>query len=570
MVQSPSCASQVKRRSRFAGFTILEVTIALGLAGVLSTVVFPTVLNYRSQSDLNVAVSTVVQALGSARIFAQSNKHDASWGYNVPNGVLFRGTGYACGSRDTSSDILLKIPESVTSSGLPEVVFSQISGTAVKQGVILLTARSGLQAAVTIDGTTIQVVEVTPEILEAASQFNAAPSASCTTSSSSSSSISVSSSASSLAGSSASSVITSSPASSVTESVASSAVISSSPDAGTSSVASAPSSTPQNNGASSSDDTNTSVGIDSSTPASSESASAVSTGTSSDASSVTAQSSEDAQSSAISSSTPITPIIWQNQSIGVLILDPVAKGALSLTGNGSMMITNANATVVVDSTDPAAIWMSGNGKLSATSINIAGNPGIYKIWNTKVIGTVHAGVTPMTDPLADVPALAPPTQTFSAAKISGNTSITLNPGTYIGGIKVSANARVTLNPGIYYLQGGGFSLSGNATVTGRGVMIYNAPAQAADKITISGNANLTLSPLTSGTYAGISIYQSRSSDVTMTISGNGTLNMDGILYMANALLDIPGNGNVNLQCLASSRFIVKQLHFSGNGTFNVQ
>ena len=266
----------------------------------------------------------------------------------------------------------------------------------------------------------------------------------------------------------------------------------------------------------------------------------------------------------------MTPIVWQNQSVGVLVLDPASLGALSLTGNGSMRITNVNATVVVNSNNAAAVKMSGNGSLTATTFNITGNPGVLKTGNARIIGTVRTNVTPTTDPLLDVPALAPPTQTFSAAKVSGNTSVTLNPGTYIGGISASANSRVTLNPGIYYLQGGGLSLSGNATVTGGGVMIYNAPAQSTDKISISGNASLTLSPLTSGIFAGISIYQSRSSSVTMTISGNGTLNMDGILYMPSALLDIPGNGNVNLQCLSSSRFIVKQLHFSGNGTFNVE
>jgi hypothetical protein len=214
--------------------------------------------------------------------------------------------------------------------------------------------------------------------------------------------------------------------------------------------------------------------------------------------------------------------------------------------------------------------MSGNANISATTFNITGHPGVQRSGNAKIIGTVLTNASPTADPFADLPSLVPPTQTFSKATVSGNSSLTLNPGTYIGGIAASANARVTLNPGIYYLQGGGLSLSGNATVTGNGVMIYNAPAQSTDKISISGNANLTVSPIASGIYAGISIYQSRSSDVAMTISGNGTLNMDGVLYMPNALLNIPGNGNVNLQCLASSRFILKQLRFSGNGTFNVQ
>ena len=38
----------------------------------------------------------------------------------------------------------------------------------------------------------------------------------------------------------------------------------------------------------------------------------------------------------------------------------------------------------------------------------------------------------------------------------------------------AGNARLTLNPGIYVIAGGGISVTGNASVTGTGVMIYNA------------------------------------------------------------------------------------------------
>ena len=57
--------------------------------------------------------------------------------------------------------------------------------------------------------------------------------------------------------------------------------------------------------------------------------------------------------------------------------------------------------------------------------------------------------------------------------LSGNSSQTINPGIY-SQITVSGNAKLTLNPGIYVIAGGGFTVSGNASVTGSGVMIYNA------------------------------------------------------------------------------------------------
>jgi hypothetical protein len=43
-----------------------------------------------------------------------------------------------------------------------------------------------------------------------------------------------------------------------------------------------------------------------------------------------------------------------------------------------------------------------------------------------------------------------------------------------------------LNLGIYYMQGGGFSVSGQGSVTGIGVLIVNAPAASTDTISFTG------------------------------------------------------------------------------------
>lgn len=551
MVHAKCTQSPAKRR-RFPGFTLLEVAVTLGLAGVLGTVMIPNFFSYRAQNDLSMAVSQVVQALGSARVFSQSNKYDSLWGFRVAEGVLFQGSSYA--SRNTSADITFPMPDTIVSSGLQEAVFTQVTGRVVQGGVILLTAKNGDQVAIVVNGDGIEVMTATQEIIDVAHSIDSLPPPVSSTSSDGENSSGSTESESGDAES-------ESAESSAPTSAAHSIIITSVSSAGTESAASVPAASADSSG-----------GDTASIPQDSGDASSGAAG--SDASEPTASApvvppaSEESSSSP--SSLPMTPLDWQNQSVGILLLDQESLGALTLSGNGNMRITNPNATVVVNSNNIAAVKMSGNAKITATVFDITGDPGIQKSGNAKIIGTVRTNVSPTPDPLIDVPALVPPTQTFSKAKVSGNTSATLSPGTYVGGISVSANARVALSPGIYYLQGGGLSISGNATVTGMGVMIYNAPAQSTDKISISGNANLTLSPITSGTFAGISIYQSRGSAVDMRISGNGTLNMDGVLYMPGALLDIPGNGNVNLQCLASSRFIVNRLNFSGNGTFNVQ
>ena len=68
---------------------------------------------------------------------------------------------------------------------------------------------------------------------------------------------------------------------------------------------------------------------------------------------------------------------------------------------------------------------------------------------------------------------------YGAENLSGNSSTTINPGIY-SQISVSGNAKLTMNagpggsPGIYIIEGGGFTVSGNASVAGSGVSIFNA------------------------------------------------------------------------------------------------
>src|ERR1700730_4257677 len=104
----------------------------------------------------------------------------------------------------------------------------------------------------------------------------------------------------------------------------------------------------------------------------------------------------------------------------------------------------------------------------------------------------------MTDPLAALPAPAQPSPQFTAGSYSG----TLQPGTYVDGITVSGSNSATLQPGTYYLTGGGLTVSGNATITGTGVLLYITGLTGGNPmaVNISGNAVVTLTPPTSGTY----------------------------------------------------------------------
>ena len=81
-------------------------------------------------------------------------------------------------------------------------------------------------------------------------------------------------------------------------------------------------------------------------------------------------------------------------------------------------------------------------------------------------------------------------------------------------------------------------------------------------ITLSGNGSYNLSPPTTGTYAGIVIFQSRDNSKALTFSGNAS-GMTGTIYAPAAQL--AESGNAAAQC---GRSIVDTLTISGNGVAN--
>ena len=145
--------------------------------------------------------------------------------------------------------------------------------------------------------------------------------------------------------------------------------------------------------------------------------------------------------------------------------------------------------------------------------------------------------------------------------------LSLNPGIEKLDQRLGQTAHAsTLSPGTYVIAGGGLSVSGNATVTGTGVLIYNAGSNypstggSFGSITLTGNSLVKLSPATTGNFAGIGIFQARDSSKPLTLRGKALLGLGatGILYAPAALVQLSGNSNM------AGALIVNELALSGN------
>ncbi len=241
----------------------------------------------------------------------------------------------------------------------------------------------------------------------------------------------------------------------------------------------------------------------------------------------------------------------------IYALDPTAGGALSLSGNAGI---NTPGNVVVNSSSTSAILASGNATVTAAAVQVVG--GVSKSGNAKVTKTGTPAATG--DPLATLTAPSTTGLTnFGSVSLSGNSSQTLNPGIY-SQIAASGNAKLTLNSGVYVIKGGGLTVSGNAGISGAGVLIFNAGSNYPNtggtygSIALSGNGTFSLSAPTTGTYAGIVVFQSRDNPQALSLSGNAVAGLTGTVYASEAQLVLSGNGQLD------DTLIVDMLSLSGN------
>jgi Flp pilus assembly protein TadG len=271
------------------------------------------------------------------------------------------------------------------------------------------------------------------------------------------------------------------------------------------------------------------------------------------------------------SATAVARGLWSSSltSAALIALSPTGTG-ISTTGNVSLDVTGS---VIVDSNSTSAISATGNVSLKASDgYYVTGSAS--ETGNVTVSGTMNTGAVATPDPLAYLPAPNASSLNVQSSKplqITGNTTTTLQPGVYVGGISVTGNGSLTLEPGLYYLEGGGLSMTGNVSLTGSGVTIYNGPSNPADpvastvgSISLTGNAAVNLSPPTTGMYQGLTIFQEQAATAPLTITGNGNMKISGTIYAENGSASLTGNSDT-----IGSQVIANSVTITGNGTVNI-
>lgn len=225
-------------------------------------------------------------------------------------------------------------------------------------------------------------------------------------------------------------------------------------------------------------------------------------------------------------------------SFAIMALDRGStRGALSVSSNGSINITGGG--IVVNSSDSQSAQNSGTVTIDPSPpYGITTVGGVSGTWPNATTGQPATA-----DPFGGYP--KPST---SGLPVFGTpTCCALVPGVYTG--TVNTNNDWTMAPGTYIFKGGGISLAGVSSLNGAGVFIFltnaNYPNSGGSCATfaVNGNNASSLTPITTGQWANMLIYQDAVCTGTVSIGGNGAISTSGTVYVPSGQLVLNGNNS---------------------------
>lgn len=248
----------------------------------------------------------------------------------------------------------------------------------------------------------------------------------------------------------------------------------------------------------------------------------------------------------------------------ILILEPAKADALKIANANS--IASECGFQVNSAHNQRAFSIDNGGKFSAPLVAVHGKSRV----SGKMISPAPTDGSPaVADPLANMPEPVPSTAVCTSKSlktIDTQVKLTINPGVYCGGLTLNASDDVTFKPGIYTFRGGPLTLNTSAKLLGEGVLFYFEDEQS--PLLMNGSAIMRISAPTSGTHAGILMFQGRkaiNANVQFRINTAAGSFYDGTIYLPYTVIDWNVSGSVNAEA-SYTALIAKVLNLNVSGT----
>jgi Flp pilus assembly protein TadG len=218
----------------------------------------------------------------------------------------------------------------------------------------------------------------------------------------------------------------------------------------------------------------------------------------------------------------------------ILLVNTLATQALLVNSGGKLNAPNCEIHVL-STQNPAAIF---NDTPNVKRICIRGSTIIKNGGANPPAVTSCAAIS---DPFAGtLPAVTPGTCIYQSP-LSGN--VTLNPGTYCGGVNFNGSGTLTLNPGLYVISNGSWNINSGWTVNGTGVTFYFADQNS--YVQFNSNVTANLSAQTSGTYANILMFEPTGLGTSnLVFDGTTGSSFTGLIYLPSREVTINSTSTV--------------------------
>ncbi|TCN32676.1 pilus assembly protein TadG-related protein [Sinorhizobium americanum] len=252
----------------------------------------------------------------------------------------------------------------------------------------------------------------------------------------------------------------------------------------------------------------------------------------------------------------------------VLALSNSASGAVTVTGSTQVQLSGCS--VVSNSSAADAFLMKNGSAVMSTDC-------VYTVG--EAVTTTGLTLTGCSEPAERVPPTADPfasiaepdklhveqlpCRTLAYISNSAYTFDKLANGTpairFCGGLEIKGT--ITLKPGLYIIDGGDFTVTAGAKLSGDGVTLFFTNGAAAKLL---GNGDIDLSAPTTGPFAGLLFFGSRrDTGVAHQVTGNSESSLEGNLYIPTGSIDFTGNSTVSGGC---TQIVADQITFTGNST----
>ena len=220
-------------------------------------------------------------------------------------------------------------------------------------------------------------------------------------------------------------------------------------------------------------------------------------------------------------------------------LNKSAPRALEIYGNATLDATNCAGMANSSSGEGIKVY-GAKSMAKALEFGVTGN-----FAGSNISPTPFVDLEPVEDLFAALPLPAIKPCADVATKLS-KTEVTLQPGTYCGGIDISPGSDVTLAPGIYVLLDGPLAVGANSRLSGTEVVLALVGENAVLNINSGSEIRLT-SPL-KGRYANVQVMSDRKISgkhgEEWSIISSTYFEYDGALYLPEQDLWIKGKSEI--------------------------